>query len=633
MTSSVPVYDVVVAGAGAAGLALAASVKQTLGPGISIALIDPAPATQPASAEPPVRAVAIAEGPRRLLERIGAWKAIDRKAQPILEMTVMDGGVRDAVRLPHLSFEPPGADPLASMAFSADVLASLSDLCEGLGVTRIMGSVDSWRALRHVGEIALIGGQTVRARLVVATDGGRSRLRALADIRTVGWDYDQCGIVATIAHELNHQGRAEQHFLPAGPFAILPLPGRQSSIVWNEKRADADALLQLDPEDLVRQLEYRFTPKLGAIRLASRVEVFPLGLRIARRFVGDRLALAGDAAHIVHPLAGQGLNLGLRDVAALAEAIVGEMRLGLDPGAPAPLAAYERARRFDIAANGMGMDAMNRLFSNDVAPLRFVRDVGLRTRRPRAESEKPPDLGGGRRRTRRAATPARASLVSDGWSPRTLAAQALGQIDEHTRALVRPINVSSTFIRDPDNLYRSGNSYGRPDNDTVRDAEAIVGALEGAAATLIFGSGMSAAVTLFLSLGAGAHIVAPRAMYYGVRVWLMEEGPGHGLKADFVDSEDLGALERAIRPGETRLVWLETPSNPLWGVSDISGAAKIAHAAGALIAVELDLRDADLHAAAFARRRRRDAFGDEISQRPFRPHSRRALLRPRRRAR
>ena len=378
MTSSVPAYDVVVAGAGAVGLALAASVKQALGPGVSIALIDPAAVPSPANAEPPLRAVAIAEGPRRLLERIGAWKAIEPNAQPILEMKVMDGGVRDAVRLPHLSFEPPGADPLASMAFSSDVLASLSDLCERLGVARIEGSVEGWRPLRHIGEIALAGSHTLRARLVVATDGARSRLRALADIRTVGWDYDQCGIVATIAHELDHEGRAEQHFLPAGPFAILPLPGRRSSIVWNEKRADADALLKLDPEDLVRQLEYRFTPKLGVIRLASRVEAFPLGFRIVRRFVGARLALAGDAAHIVHPLAGQGLNLGLRDVAALAEVIVGEMRLGLDPGAPMPLGTYERTRRFDVAASGMGMDAMNRLFSNDVAPLRFMRDLGLR---------------------------------------------------------------------------------------------------------------------------------------------------------------------------------------------------------------------------------------------------------------
>ena len=214
--------------------------------------------------------------------------------------------------------------------------------------------------------------------MAAAADGARSKLRTLADIPSFGWDYDQAGIVATIEHEREHEGRAEQHFLPAGPFAILPLPGRRSSIVWNERRADARALLKLEPEDLVRQLEFRFTPKLGAIRLASRVEAFPFRFQIARRFVGERLALVGDAAHVVHPLAGQGLNLGLRDVAALAETIVAEMRLGLDPGAPAPLAAYQRARRFDIAASGIGMDVMNRLFSNDLAPLRFLRDLGLR---------------------------------------------------------------------------------------------------------------------------------------------------------------------------------------------------------------------------------------------------------------
>jgi len=148
--------------------------------------------------------------------------------------------------------------------------------------------------------------------------------------------------------------------------------------VWNERRADARALVAADPEDLLRRLELRFTPKLDEIKLASRVEAFPFRFQIARRFVAERLALVGDAAHLVHPLAGQGLNLGLRDVAALAETIAGEMRLGLDPGAAEALASYERRRRFDIAASGMGMDVMNRLFSNEVAPVRFLRDLGLR---------------------------------------------------------------------------------------------------------------------------------------------------------------------------------------------------------------------------------------------------------------
>jgi 2-octaprenyl-6-methoxyphenol hydroxylase len=369
-----PIFDVVITGGGASGLALAAAIKQAMGQGASVAVVDPG---SPAAANQ-VRTVAIADGPRRLLEHIGAWAAIERKAQPVLSMAIMDGDVRDAVRLPHLNFDAKDQAPLAHMAFNDDVVGALSALGDRLGVQRIAGSVARWAPGKHVGELGLSDGRVLRARLAVAADGARSKLARLAEIPTIGWDYDQAGLVATIAHERDHEGRAEQHFLPAGPFALLPLPGRQSSIVWNERRADAEALLALDSGDLTRQLEYRFTPKLGAISLASRVEAFPFRFQIARRFVAGRLALIGDAAHVVHPVAGQGLNLGLRDVAVLAEAIVGEMRLGLDPGAPGPLAAYQRQRRFDVAASGLGLDALNRLFSNDLPPLRFVRDLGLR---------------------------------------------------------------------------------------------------------------------------------------------------------------------------------------------------------------------------------------------------------------
>ena len=370
------IFDVVIAGGGASGLALAAAIKQAMGDGVSIAVVDPAP--PPAASTTSLRTVAIAEGPRRLLDHVGAWKAIARHAQAILSMAIMDGEVGDAVRLPHLNFAAKDRRPLAHMAFNDDVVGALSALCDRLEVQRIMGSVAHWVPGKGIAEIGLSDGRAFRARLAVAADGARSKLSRLADIQTVGWDYDQAGIVATVAHERDHAGRAEQHFLPAGPFAILPLPGRRSSIVWNERRADARALLALDSEDLTRQLEYRFTPKLGAISLISRVEAFPFRFQIARRFVAGRLALVGDAAHVVHPVAGQGLNLGLRDVGALAETIVGEMRLGLDPGAPAPLAAFERRRRFDVAASGRGLDALNRLFSNNLAPLRFVRDLGLR---------------------------------------------------------------------------------------------------------------------------------------------------------------------------------------------------------------------------------------------------------------
>jgi len=171
-------------------------------------------------------------------------------------------------------------------------------------------------------------------------------------------------------------------------------------------------------------------------------------------------------------------------------------------------------------------------------------------------------------------------------TPRTLAAQALGRIDERTRAIVSPIHLAATFERDPDNLYRSGNSYGRPDNDTVREAEALIGALEGASTTFVFGSGMSAAIAVFLSAGPGAHVVAPTKMYWALRAWLANEAPLHGLSVDFVDAENSRALAAALKPGVTRLVWLETPSNPMWGLSDIEAAARAAHAAGAILAVD-----------------------------------------------
>ncbi len=376
MTESAPIFDIVIVGAGVSGLALAAAVKQAMGSGVSIAAVDPAPA--PAPGAPRLRMVAIADGPRRLMERIGAWQAIEPQAQAILTMAIMDGRTRDAVRPTHLNFAAKSSGPLAHMAFNDDIVGALAARCDRLEVQRLAASVARWSAGKSVATLGLSDGRSFRARLAVAADGARSKLAALAGVATVGWDYDQAGIVATIAHERDHEGRAEQHFLPSGPFAILPLPGRRSSIVWNERRADARALLELDPEALTRELELRFTPKLGEIRLASRAEAFPFRFQVARRFVGDRLALIGDAAHVVHPLAGQGLNFGLRDVAALAETIVGEMRLGLDPGAAQPLAAYERRRRFDVAAGGLGLDSMNRLFSNDFAGLRFLRDLGLR---------------------------------------------------------------------------------------------------------------------------------------------------------------------------------------------------------------------------------------------------------------
>jgi cystathionine gamma-synthase len=172
------------------------------------------------------------------------------------------------------------------------------------------------------------------------------------------------------------------------------------------------------------------------------------------------------------------------------------------------------------------------------------------------------------------------------YSRRTLAAQALGSVDAATRAIVPPIHVATTFVRDPDNQYRSGNSYGRPDNATVREAEAIVAMLEGAEAALVLGSGMSAATSVFLALAPGDHVVAPRVMYWGLRNWLLGDATNWGLKVDLVDTDDLAAVRAAVRPGATRLVWLETPANPLWTITDIGAVCEIAHAAGARVVVD-----------------------------------------------
>jgi 2-octaprenyl-6-methoxyphenol hydroxylase len=221
------------------------------------------------------------------------------------------------------------------------------------------------------------GDGAVAAGLLIAADGARSRLRELAGIATFGWSYGQSAIAATVAHERDHGGRAEEHFLPAGPFAILPLKGRRSSIVWTEQEAAAARIVAL-PDELFRdELERRFGLHLGDIAPVGPRRAYPLGLTVARAFVADRLALVGDAAHVIHPIAGQGLNLGLRDVAALAETIVDAARLGLDFGAGTVLERYQRWRRFDTMAMGIATDGLNRLFSNRSDALRLVRDVGL----------------------------------------------------------------------------------------------------------------------------------------------------------------------------------------------------------------------------------------------------------------
>ena len=198
-----------------------------------------------------------------------------------------------------------------------------------------------------------------------------------ARIATHGWTYDQSAIVTTVGHERDHGGRAEEHFLPAGPFAILPLKGNRSSIVWTEAKGEAERIVALPDDAFHAELEQRFKLHLGEINAVGARRVHPLGFFVARSFIAERIALVGDAAHVIHPIAGQGLNMGLKDVAALAEVIVDAARLGLDPGSAMVLERYQRWRRFDTVTMGIATDGLNRLFSNRSDVLRLVRDVGL----------------------------------------------------------------------------------------------------------------------------------------------------------------------------------------------------------------------------------------------------------------
>lgn len=376
--------DVAIAGAGAAGLALASALARALRPGFTVALIDPALAAEPAADD---RVSAIAGGARRLLGALGVWDGIAAAAQPIRSMQITDSRLEDAVRPTFLSFDAADEEPAAHMVENRAVLLALRAAAREAGVRLMPVAAQDFTSGDEFAEIKLGDGATLHARLVVGADGPNSMLRQRAGIKTVQWSYGQSGIVATIGHAREHDGRAVQHFLGNGPFAILPLTGRRSSIVWTESDAEAVRLVALAPKEFHAALERRFGLQLGEIEVLSPPRTHALGFTVARSFVGERLALVGDAAHVIHPIAGQGLNLGLRDVAALAEVVADAARLGLDPGAPDVLARYERWRRFDTFAMGFATDALNRLFSNRSEALKLLRDVGLGLveRMPRAK--------------------------------------------------------------------------------------------------------------------------------------------------------------------------------------------------------------------------------------------------------
>src|SRR5215212_10098763 len=367
--------DVVIAGGGFAGLALALALRQGLGDAFRVVVADPAFA---ANAKPDLRASAIAAAARRMFETLGVWDAVADEAQPILDMVVTDSRLKDTVRPVFLTFagEVEPGQPFAHMIENAPLNAALAAKARAQGIDlRAMAVAGFEQNGSRI--LVSLGDGTVSASLLVAADGARSCLREQAGIATHGWNYGQSAIVTTVAHERPHNGRAEEHYLPAGPFAILPLKGDRSSLVWTETDAEAGRIVALPDDEFHSELERRFGLHLGEIGVVGGRRAYPLGLFIARSFVAERIALVGDAAHVIHPIAGQGLNMGLRDVAALAEAIADAARLGLDVGGSDVLERYQRWRRFDTMAMGAATDGLNRLFSNRSDALRLVRDVGL----------------------------------------------------------------------------------------------------------------------------------------------------------------------------------------------------------------------------------------------------------------
>ncbi len=374
--------DVLVIGAALNGLAAALSlggrhVKRPL----NVVLIDAKDPRGFASNSFDGRASAITASARRMFEALGVWQQVAQHAQSMDEIIVTDSARPGDARPVLLQFDAGDmrGQPSSHMIENRYLYGAMLD--EALASPHISLAVG--QAVSHyafgpgLAALTLADGTVLRAPLVVAADGRNSPAREAAGIKLIGWPYDQMGLVATVEHELPHHGRAEEHFTPSGPFAILPLPGNRASLVWSERTEQAQRLLALDDESFAAELRLRFGSHLGAVRIISGRHGYPLAMYIATNFVAPRLALVGDAAHVLHPLAGLGFNLGLRDVAALAECVHDAAGLGLDIGNIAVLDRYTQWRRFDTVATGAMMDGMNRLFANTNPVMTLLRRAGL----------------------------------------------------------------------------------------------------------------------------------------------------------------------------------------------------------------------------------------------------------------
>lgn len=377
-----PLPDVIVIGAALNGLAAALALG---GPRVrrplSVVVVD---ARDPAAFSTNAfdgRASAITAAARRMFEALGVWERVAAHAQAMTDIIVTDSARPGDARPVLLQFGPDDmkGGPSAHMIENRFLYGAMLEMAQSAENIRfaVGQPVTRYEFGTGLATVTLADGTTLKAPLVIAADGRNSPAREAAGIKLVGWPYDQMGLVATVEHELPHNGRAEEHFTPSGPFAILPLPGNRSSLVWSERTEEAQRMLALPLEAFEEELRHRFGTHLGDVKLISGRHGYPLALFVADRFSAPRLALVGDAAHVLHPLAGLGFNLGLRDVAALAECLHDAAGLGLDLGSEAVLDRYTMWRRFDTVATATMMDGMNRLFANENPILSLLRRAGL----------------------------------------------------------------------------------------------------------------------------------------------------------------------------------------------------------------------------------------------------------------
>jgi 2-octaprenyl-6-methoxyphenol hydroxylase len=371
--------DILIVGGGLNGTALALALAQG---GLRVTVVDARAAPARAEAGFDGRAYALAIASKRLLGMIGVWDAVADKVQPILQIKASDGLPGTGPAPFFLTFDHAEIEegPMGFMLEDRHLYAAfLAAMRASANITLLSGEAVVAQEVTPAGaSVTLASGATITARLMVGCDGRGSGTAARAGITRQGWGYGQTALVTAVHHVLPHNGIAHQYFMPGGPLAILPLHGgHHSSIVWSEDAAVAAAIQALSNADYLAALRPRFGDFLGEITLAGDRFTYPLSLSLAQSFVAPRLALVGDAAHGVHPIAGQGLNLGLRDVAALAQVVIEATRRGEDFAGADVLERYQRWRRFDATVLALGMDTVNRLFSNDNPVLRAARDVGM----------------------------------------------------------------------------------------------------------------------------------------------------------------------------------------------------------------------------------------------------------------